>query len=80
MMTHTETLARQLVATLPELEEHRSALAGDWGEEPGPIPLLEELADLVAPRLSEAWSHEALLTRAFQAVEDLAELGDDESD
>lgn len=64
-----ERLVSTLLTALPELEEECAELADAYGEDLGPVQVLNELASLVTPLLEEAGGHGPFLTRCFDAVE-----------
>lgn len=63
---------------LPELESHRLTLVDDYGEEPGPLPVLNQLADFVADLLDQDPLPSGLLARCFSAIEDILLEADEE--
>lgn len=69
-----------LLTALPELEDECADLADAYGEDLGPVQVLNELASLVTPLLEEPDRHEAFLTRCFEAVESALSEGGPESD
>lgn len=69
-----------LLTALPELEDECADLADAYGEDLGPVQVLNELASLVTPLLEEPDGHEPFLTRCFEAVESALSEGGPESD